>query len=62
MEGYTDRFSINGVYNQSDPFRTEEAAWNYAEHIDRFGGISADNVAPVNVERESHFTDTGRYG
>jgi len=62
MRGYTVRFEVNGVWNQSDPFRTEEAAVNYAEHLDRYGGVAADRVTPVQVDWESKFADSSRYG
>jgi len=62
MKGYTVRFSINGVWNQSDPFRSEDAAWDYAEHVGRYGGMEIGGVTEVEVARESHFADSGRYG
>jgi hypothetical protein len=61
MKGYIVRFNVNGVWNQSDPFRTKEAAHNYAEHLDRYGGINVGNVASTAVEREGHFADSGRF-
>lgn len=61
MQGYTVRFSINGVYNQSDPFEDESVAENYADQISNYGGIQVINITQVSVERKAHFANTGKY-
>jgi hypothetical protein len=57
MDGYTVRFSVNGVYNQSDPFRSKEAALGYEEHLRGRGGVRPGNTVRVDVEREGHFVN-----
>jgi len=57
MKGHTVRFQINGVYNQSDPFRDRQNAEEYAEKISRRGDIEATNVARTTVDRKAHFVE-----
>jgi len=57
MRGYVIRFSINGVYNQSDPFRREATADVYGQSIDARGGVDYTSLAPTEVKREAQYID-----
>lgn len=46
-ESYIVRFEVAGVWNGSDPFRTAEEADEYAEHLNRRGGVYAEVHGPI---------------
>lgn len=41
------RFEIADVYSSSDPFETEDEAMEYAEHLNRRGGVHAEVRGPI---------------